>query len=523
MGSTKNPVFLAIFSVAAVLAMLGLGGDPRAARLLLNTALLAVLVTALALPLGTALALVLMRTDVPGRWPMTVLLGGLFMVPLYLQTAGWQAGFALQGWFTLEVGGAVWLSGWRAAVWVHTVAAVPWVTAIVAAGIAHVEPALEEAALLDAAPAAVLWQVTIRRAIGAIAAAAAWCCAWTAGEMTVTDMFQLRTYAEELYTQLALGSELAELPLLVAPGVAVWALLVAGLWLACDRLVPQLRSAAPSGAVRFACGPWRWPLALSIAAVVALCIGLPLASLVWKAGVAVTQTPLGRERTWSLVRCLEVVGASPWRFRQEWLGTLTVTLPASLAAVAAALPLACLARQRRGGRLALVTVVALLAALPAPLLAIAIIFLANRPGIAWLVWLYDRTVFAPVAAQFLRALPWTTLVAWFTLRSVPANLLEAAELHGAGLWTRLFRIVLPYRWPAIAVAWLVAWAICLGDLAASILVAPPGLTTLSIRIFGLLHYGVEDQVAGISLTLFALFQLLAAAVLLVGFALRRQA
>ena len=60
-------------------------------------------------------------------------------------------------------------------------------------------------------------------------------------------------------------------------------------------------------------------------------------------------------------------------------------------------------------------------------------------------------------------------------------------------------IVLPARRFAIAVAWLAGLVISLADLAASILVVPPGVTTLAIRVFGLIHYGVDNQVAGISL------------------------
>ncbi|NOY30548.1 MAG: hypothetical protein GXP28_10350, partial [Planctomycetes bacterium] len=33
------------------------------------------------------------------------------------------------------------------------------------------------------------------------------------------------------------------------------------------------------------------------------------------------------------------------------------------------------------------------------------------------------------------------------------------------------------------------------------LVAPPGVATLSMRIFGLLHYGAEDRVAALCLAL----------------------
>jgi hypothetical protein len=34
---------------------------------------------------------------------------------------------------------------------------------------------------------------------------------------------------------------------------------------------------------------------------------------------------------------------------------------------------------------------------------------------------------------------------------------------------------------------------------------PPGLNNLSITIFGLIHYGVDDQVAGICLVLVGMF------------------
>ena len=66
------------------------------------------------------------------------------------------------------------------------------------------------------------------------------------------------------------------------------------------------------------------------------------------------------------------------------------------------------------------------------------------------------------------------------------------------------------RWPAVGLAFLLSLAVGLGDLAASILVVPPGVATLSIHIFSLLHYGVEDQVAGICLALVGLLAVVAA-------------
>src|SRR5208283_3408914 len=70
---------------------------------------------------------------------------------------------------------------------------------------------------------------------------------------------------------------------------------------------------------------------------------------------------------------------------------------------------------------------------------------------------------------------------------------------------QLARIVLPQRIPALAVAWLIGLALATGDVSASILAVPPEAETLSIHIFNLAHYGVEDQVAGICLALTGTF------------------
>jgi iron(III) transport system permease protein len=92
--------------------------------------------------------------------------------------------------------------------------------------------------------------------------------------------------------------------------------------------------------------------------------------------------------------------------------------------------------------------------------------------------------------------------------------LESASVDGAGSWTQLFRIALPLRRSAVVASWLVALAIGVGDLAASILVVPPGVSTLSISIFGLLHYGVEDRVAGVCLAILLIFAVLTTAILI---------
>jgi len=91
-------------------------------------------------------------------------------------------------------------------------------------------------------------------------------------------------------------------------------------------------------------------------------------------------------------------------------------------------------------------------------------------------------------------------------------MLDSAATEGCGSLGQLGRIVLPQRLPALAVAWLIGLALALGELTASILVVPPGVQTLSIHIFNLVHYGAEVEVAGICLALTATLSGLAAAV-----------
>jgi iron(III) transport system permease protein len=159
-----------------------------------------------------------------------------------------------------------------------------------------------------------------------------------------------------------------------------------------------------------------------------------------------------------------------------------------------------------------ITVALVCLVVPGPLLALAIIGLLNRPEWPWLNWLYDHSILAPWLALTVRAMGPAVLILWYGMRTIPQPMLDSAATEGCGWLGQLGRIVLPQRLPALGVAWLIGVALALGDLTASILVVPPGVETLSVHIFNLVHYGVEDQVAGICLALAATLAALAAAV-----------
>ncbi len=494
-----------------MLALCWLAPADRAWTLARNSILLAAAVVAVSLPVGTLAGWLLARTDLAGRRAMLVLFGLMLFVPLYLQAAAWQAGFGVQGWFTLAGGYPALLDGWPGVIWIHVMAAIPWVVLIAAVGFRAIDPELEELSLLDASPAKVFWSTSLPAARSALGTAAVWVAIVVAGEMTVTDLFARRTYAEEVYTRLAGGPVTDDSPLGPLPGVLLTAaLIVAGLVVA-RECIPRRRPASLASRWVFRLGVWHVPALLAVGLVLAISLGVPLGSLAYKAGVLVTQTDAGRVRIWSPLKCLTMIARSPWDFHREWGWSLLVGSLAATSATILGTALAWLAR--RGGVWAglVVTLSAIGLAVPGPVLGLAIIGLLNQRGIPPLVYLYDSTIAAPWLAWTARALPPATLILWQGLGTIPAELLEAAAIDGAGPMARLVRIAIPSRIPALALAWLVALAVATGDLAASILVVPPGMEMLSQRIFGLIHYGIEDQVAGICLVQVALFGAIAAA------------
>jgi iron(III) transport system permease protein len=496
--------------------------DARTLSLLLNTLYLAAATCAVSVPVGTALAGLLWRTDFPGRSLWRAVLLGMLFVPLFLQTAAWQAGFGLQGWFTLTAGGlpqqttVALLDGWRGTIWIHSMAALPWVVLIVGIGLRRSERVLEETALLDASAGNVFFRVTLRNSLPVIGAAALWVAVTTAGEMTVTDFFDIRTYAEELYTQIAIGQEPGGVPPSVLWGVVLTVALIIGGVKLLGLFIPRERPASLGQCLTFQLGRWRWPLATVAGLVLILVIGVPVGSLIYKAGVQVTLSDAGRERTFSLLKCLTMIAQAPGDFSKEFRWSLTAGTISASVAVAIGTLMAWWGRKSTGAaRFAILAVIAAVFSLPGPVVGLGVIHLLNQPQLPPLCWLYDHTILAPVLALTLKSLPAATLVMWYAVQSIPRELLESAAVDGAGSESQLWHIAIPMRWPAIAAAWLIALAVSLGELAGSILVVPPGVSTLSISIFGLLHYGVEDRVAGVCLALLLIFSGLAATVLLI--------
>lgn len=470
---------------------------------LLNTLFLAASVCLISLPLGTLLAVLMLRTDLPLRRTLLVLVATLLFVPLYLQATGWDAGLGRLGWLSLSTGTVATpvLDGWRGAIWVHAMALLPWVALIVGIGLINVEPELEEDALLDGSPRGVIARVTLPRTLPALGVAALWVLVTTASEMTVTDLYRVRTYAEVVYLDLAVGESLSQIWLAVLPGVILTAVTAGAVLSLAAVAVPKAVSRSGRPPLRFSAARFRTLAATIVFVFVLVVVGIPIANLLYKAGLVVEQVGDERLRYWSLAKFVEVVGPAPFTYATEFGWTSAISGLTALASIVLGIPLAILASRYRAASAVALTVSALGLALPGPLVALTIIWLMNRETFPLFIWLYDDTLAAPVLAMTVKTLPLTTLVCWTGLQIVSPETIDSARTEGANRLSRFWHLILPQAWPAFAVAFVLSFVIATGDLAASILVVPPGVTTIAIRVFGLLHAGVDYQVAGICLTI----------------------
>ncbi len=491
------------------LGLMAAEGDGDLILLARNTFCLTLGACAISLPIGTVLALLLTRTDLPWRRAVWGVWMSVLFVPLYLQAAAWKAGFYRWGWCSLasEPVGPMWVRNWSGAVWVHGLAALPWVLLIVGLAAQLTEPELEEVALLDASPWRVFWRVTVRRALPGVGIAALWVMIMVAGEIVVTDQYQIRTLAEQLYTGWAIGSGESGVP-----GLRL-AWLSAGLLTGMIMMILPRFFAAPAHVSYgqrpvFHLNRWRWPLVALVGMLFAVAVLVPIGSLVYKAGIDVRLVDGLPVRGWSGAKLLRLLVPLPgtyrlsaiWRFKSELQWTWLLGCSAASLALAVAVPISWAACRSASRAIGAMTIVAVGLATSGPLVGVTVIWLMTRCSQPWCVWIYDQSLFAPVLAVGWRCLPLVLLICWAGFGSLNRSVFDAAALDGAGSGTQLFRIAIPQRKLVLAVAWLAAIAIAFGELSASKLVVPPGITTVPIRVFSLLHYGIDDQAAAICLT-----------------------
>jgi ABC-type spermidine/putrescine transport system permease subunit II len=209
--------------------------------------------------------------------------------------------------------------------------------------------------------------------------------------------------------------------------------------------------------------------------------------------------------SWGLTRPVRLAGALArnWPNVQDELARTAVdSSAAAILALAGGFCLAAAAshgwRATRTGLKALFTVPLLI---PPVLLGVAMVGFWNQPD-----W-RGAVASTPVLLVIAKSLLILPIVAWpmaAVLAGIDRSLLESVSLAG-GRWRHFLRyLFLPAVLPHLPILGLAGFLLAAAEYEVSTLLSPPGWTPFSVRLFSLLHYGVDDVVAGLALVGFCL-------------------
>jgi spermidine/putrescine transport system permease protein len=103
-----------------------------------------------------------------------------------------------------------------------------------------------------------------------------------------------------------------------------------------------------------------------------------------------------------------------------------------------------------------------------------------------------------LAAHVAFNIAFVVVVVRARLAEMDSNLEEAAADLGADPWTTFRRVTLPLLMPAIVSAALLAFTLSLDDFVITFFVSGPGSTTLPVRVYSMIKFGVTPEVNAIS-------------------------
>ncbi len=452
---------------------------------------------------GTMLALCLARARFPGRSIAIVLVIAGMLLPLYVHLAAWDAMLGSLGWLSVATAAPdrPWMSGITAAIWIHSLALLPWSTLLVLVRLASIDPRLEEQALLEMSETGVLVRVTLPRVASAMAMSMVWGMVATVGEMTVTNVYLVNTFTEHLYSRLALAAGLEEILPSLAPLLAMLVLAVSSLfWVTSQLNLAEVQNARRP-VLLITSG-----LAKSLAiVVVVVSLGaitlVPVTNLLSQAGLVVLRNASDEPmRTWSALAAARVVLETPSQFYREFQWSIALAVQAASAGWIVALLIAWIASRVKWGWILLALLCAIGLGMPGPVVGM-MLSLVRGESRGSLAYLMDHSMLMPVIAQSFRIVPLVALLLWQTILSIDTRKIDAAMLDGYSSRGAVAWLLLSERRIALGSAWLLGVAISWGELSCSFLALPPSVDTITRRLFGLVHYGVDQQVAGISLVM----------------------
>lgn len=443
--------------------------DQRQRDLFTTSVLMALGTAVTATIIGTRIAFIAARTDLPGARSLQVAALLPLLIPPHIQAIAWRDLLPFPGFY--------------GAMFTLTLALFPFVTLLVASGLAGVDRRLEEAGRLHRSSGMVLLRITLPLVRPHVMAGAILVFVFALTNYGVPAVWEVNTYPIEIFVQFSSFYDEAAAAMLSLPLFA----LTVGLLYFHKRIMGSRSyvtiAAGQACPLRLSLGSLKATTVVSAWIVVVIAVVVPL-------GVLVVRSRSPAAYAQALESAAELL-----------LVSFGLAAAGATATVALCFPVACVIERSRTAVGRVTDYASVLPfAVPATTLGIGLIGLWNWP-----------TNVSPYGTPLMLLLGYVALCSPFAvrvlssgIRQIGAPLEEAALLHSGHCLYRMGQIVLPLSAPAIAVAWSVAFVLSLGDLGVTLLVIPPGWETLSLRIYNLMHYGANDVVSALCIILVAL-------------------
>ena len=471
-----------------------------------NTFALGMLTSVIALPLGITAALICLRAGPVSRllWAVIICLA---FTPTFMYVSAWDSAFGKLGWL-INLGGVTneWMR-WSSAVWIHASAAIPQVALIFWFTLYRSGRSYEEQALLDASSANVFFRITLPRLLPVTAFCLLWIMVGCSREIAVTDIYRIGTFAEQIYLGYALGNfasadsasgliPVNEFSLSVISTTVCLALLLS---LTLFEYLAKLKPSEEIVEREMESVSRMHSIAGSLLIVILSLV--PIGNLLVRACKKTTLIDGQAEVTYSLQNLLQVLASATTQFQEEFYWSCLIAGISALASMALGLLVVWIGRESHRFRWVLVFTFSLVIALPGPWIGSVILNAREWSDASWYLWVFDRTILPPLIANVIFCWPLACLFSWLVIENVSIEVLEHGKLEGAGSWTRLTRLVVAGNLEMLIGFLFLLFATCFGELSASQLAIPPGIDTIPRRMLGLLHSGVNDVTAGLTLIL----------------------
>lgn len=418
----------------------------RSAVLLQHTVTLAVLVAVLSAVIGTAAAWCTERTRLPARRLWTVLLVLPVAMPDFV------AGYA---WHTIDAT----LNPLLGATLVMTLGTYPLVYLPVAAALRRADPGMEDTAhSLGVGRFATFFRVTLPLIRTAVLGGCVLVVLTVLSEYGAFEILRFQTFTTEIFSEFQFEPEAAGALALPLAGLGL-------LVLAADGLIPRRRS-APGGPRRTPPLPrLNWvavPKVLSLTALVALGVGVPIGTLIyWMAQSQQTTLPAAAT------------------LGQATVTTLGYSAAGSAIAIALALPVAMMTfRRTTVTRLVVERATYVTQSLPGVLIALSLVFFTTRFVFA----LYQSSTLLVIAYAILH-FPLALVCVKTSVAQVPARLADVGQSLGRGPLTVFVRVTLPLLAPGLLAGFCLVFLTAVTELTATLVLAPLGVETLATQFW----------------------------------------